>query len=373
MRGGSLARLAACVVAVVAACGDDGDPDDGQTTKVCEVGKDDPGQPCSVEGQVCSYGDASCVYRSTCEGGKWTQGTSTCNEGGMGSGSTSTSTAASSSTGGGGASGGTSIRFFGNGVNDIDRVKIPIDAPPPDTSPGPPADVGAEDFTLELWILALAAENTAAGVTCGDNLAWINGNILLDRDRYNQDRKFGVSIAGGRVVFGVSGDGTGDHTVCGSTTVTDGVWHHVAVQRRRSDGRMWLFVDGALDAEEDGPDGDISYPDDGVPGNFCGGPCTLSDPYLVIAAEKHDAGPAYPSYSGYVDELRISRSLRYASAFSPPSAPFLPDADTVGLYHFDDPGPVATDSSGAPGGPSHGEVHVGGDPEGPIWVPDTPF
>ena len=37
---------------------------------------------------------------------------------------------------------------------------------------------------------------------------------------------------------------------------------------------MWLYVDGTLQASADGPDGDVSYPDNGVPGNFCGGPCT---------------------------------------------------------------------------------------------------
>lgn len=290
----------------------------------------------------------------------------------------STTAGASASTtsagAGGGAGAGHSLRFFGNGVGDIDRVKIAVDAPPPDTAPGPPADVGAQDFTIELWLRANAADNDAGPVDCGANLAWINGNIVVDRDRYNQDRKFGVSVAGGSIVFGVSGDGTGDSTICGLSDVLDDEWHHVAVARRRSDGRMWLFVDGQLEAEEDGPDGDVSYPDDGVPGDFCGGACTASDPFLVLAAEKHDAGAAYPSFSGFLDELRLSRVLRYTSSFSPVASPFEPDADTVALYHFDEGiGSVVTDSSGFPGGPSDGVRNVGGTPEGPQWSTETPF
>ena len=41
---------------------------------------------------------------------------------------------------------GFALRFHGNGFSapDLDRVKIRIDNPP-----GPPADVGATDFTLE--------------------------------------------------------------------------------------------------------------------------------------------------------------------------------------------------------------------------------
>lgn len=278
------------------------------------------------------------------------------------------------STGSGGSSGGYSLRFHGNGTDDIDRVKIQIDQLPPDTSAGPPADIGAEDFTLEFWMRATAAENGAGAVSCGDNLAWINGNIVFDRDRYNQDRKFGLSIAGGVFVFGTSGDQTGDHTICGTTGVLDDAWHHVAIARRRSDGRMWLFVDGNLEAEEDGPDGDISYPDDGVPGDFCGGPCNGSDPFLVIGAEKHDAGPEYPAYAGYIDEVRISRVLRYTAPFSPVADPFVADGDTVALYHFDEgQGSVANDSSGAQGGPSNGDIQTGGSPAGPEWSTETPL
>ncbi len=267
---------------------------------------------------------------------------------------------------------GTSLRFFGNGTGDIDRVKIRIDDPA-NSLPGPPADVGATDFTIEFWLKGGAADNTAGAVTCGANVNCIYGNIVLDRDRYNQDRKFGLSLANGRVVFGVSGDGTGDLTICGTSSVLDNAWHHVAVQRRRSDGYLWLFVDGVLEAEGDGPDGDVSYPDDGVPGNYCGGPCTASDPFLVLGAEKHDAGTAYPSFNGYLDELRLSTVLRYTTSFTRPSQPFLTDANTAALYHFDEgSGTTVHDSSGAPGGPSHGEVRVGGSPAGPQWASDEP-
>ncbi len=175
-----------------------------------------------------------------------------------------------------------------------------------------------------------AADNTAAAVTCGANVAWINGNIVVDRDRFGLDRKFGVSIAGGAVVFGVSGDGTGDRTICGSRDVLDSRWHHVAVERRRSDGRMRLFVDGILDAEGDGPDGDVSYPDDATP-------AAPNDPFLVFGAEKHDADPVlYPSYDGFLDEIRLSKVLRYTSGFTRPRSPFTADADTAALYHLDE-------------------------------------
>jgi hypothetical protein len=272
---------------------------------------------------------------------------------------------------------GYALRFFGAGAGDVDRVKIQIDDPA-NSQPGPPADVGATDFTLEFWMKARADENRADAVGCGWSVDWIYGNIVFDRDRYNQGRKFGLSLAGGRLVFGVSGEG-GDFTICGATSVLDDAWHHVAMQRRRADGELWLFVDGRLEAQETGPEGDVSYPDNGVPGNHCGGPCVNSDPYLVIGAEKHDAGPEFPSYSGWIDEVRLSTALRYVSDFARPSAPFTPDANTAALYHFDEgpEGPctgAVLDSSGASGGPSHGTCKFGGAAQsGPVYVRDTPF
>ena len=255
------------------------------------------------------------------------------------------------------AIGAASLRFYGNGSGDIDRVKIPIDDPS-NSNPGPPADVGATDFTIEFWMKAVAADNPTPSVPCGANQNWKNGNLIVDRDRLGQDRKFGVSVAAGKIVFGVSGDGTGDRTICGSRSVLDDVWHHVAVERRLSDGHLWIFVDGVLEAEGDGPNGDVSYPDDATPAD-------PNDPFLVIGAEKFDTGSPY---GGTIDELRISTVLRYTAAFTRPNTAFAADANTAALYHFDEAaGAVAADSSGAAGGPSDGNLAVGGSPSGPEW------
>jgi formylglycine-generating enzyme required for sulfatase activity/serine/threonine protein kinase len=48
-----------------------------------------------------------------------------------------------------------------------------------------------------------------------------------------------------------------------------------------------------------------------------------------------------------IDELRISKIARYDAPFTPPPAPLASDANTIGLYHFDEgQGDVLTDSSG---------------------------
>lgn len=257
-----------------------------------------------------------------------------------------------------------SLRFYGHGTGGIDRVKIPIDAP------ARPADVGG-DFTLEFWMKALSAENGAGACVPGQD-GWINGNIIFDRDIYGavgDYGDFGVSLFEDGLAFGLN-KGASGNGLCGSTEVDDGLWHHVAVTRSASSGTLQLWVDGVLDATATGPTGDASYRN----GRSTSYP---NDPFLVIGAEKHDVGPAYPSFSGWVDEVRLSNVIRYSAPFTPPSTPFVPDANTVALYHVEE-GPAGPctgtvyDTSGAAGGPSNGVCAYGGSgTPGPVYSTDA--
>lgn len=252
-----------------------------------------------------------------------------------------------------------SLRFYGNGVNDIDRVKIPVDAPPT------AVDVGG-DFTIEFFLRVPADENGSGACVTG-NSGWTYGNIILDRDIFNDGDygDYGIALFGeaGVIAFGVTRGGNGE-TLCGSINVVDDVWHHIAVTRSADTGLLSLYVDGVLDGTVTGPTGDVSYRD----GRASSYP---NDPYLVIGAEKHDYDPVYPSYSGWLDELRISTSVRYTEDFTPPTIPLAPDAETVGLYHFDEgDGDFIEDSSGTE---SHGVRQFGGTPAGPEWSTEIPF
>lgn len=268
------------------------------------------------------------------------------------------------------AVGGYALRFYGHGVSNIDRVKIKIDAP------AVPVDVGA-DFTLEFWMKASASDNTTGSCVSGGD-GWINGHILFDRDVYfaGDYGDYGISLGSdGRLAFGVDRLGTGN-TICSSagTNVADGTWHHIAVTHSSSTGQLRIFIDGVQRATGTGPTGDVSYRD-GRATSY------TNDPYLVIGAEKHDAGSAYPSYNGLIDEVRLSNMIRYATDFSRPTQPFTTDANTVALYHLDE-GPAGlcaadqtiNDSSGASGGPSNGVCKPGGSgTAGPVWSTDTPW
>ncbi|MCX7839681.1 MAG: LamG domain-containing protein, partial [Anaerolineae bacterium] len=205
------------------------------------------------------------------------------------------------------ATSGYALQFYGNGRDDIDRVKIRID-------PHVNADVSG-DFTIEFWM-----KTTATGGTCspsntiGDG--WINGRIIVDRDVYGGGDygDYGISLAAGRICFGVARDASSSGaTIYGSTSVNNGQWRHIAVTRNASTGQLRLFVDGQLDASGTGPIGDISYRN----GRATSYP--NSDPFLVFGAEKHDAGSAYPSYIGLLDDVRISNVVRYTTNFSRPT------------------------------------------------------
>jgi hypothetical protein len=269
-----------------------------------------------------------------------------------------------------------SLRFFGNSPGDLDRVKIRIDDPDTDYT-GPPADVGTFDFTIEFWMKALSSENVTPSITCGSNDNWKLGNVLIDSSRTNMPQALGVSIANGIVAFGLSNT-DGDLTLCSTSSVTDGEWHHIAVERNRwtgssyPDGYAWLYVDGVLEAEGAGPLGDLNYTDNAIPSS-------MDDPFLFLGAGKDPAGEPF---SGWLDELRISGVNRYMSpTFTIPSGPFTTDDVTFALYHFNEgSGDSIFDVSGftspyhnIPGAPSNGVRYYGGFPAGPEWVGSVPF
>jgi hypothetical protein len=144
---------------------------------------------------------------------------------------------------------------------------------------------GGGDFTFELRLRGSLAANDAPAVSCGPGENWIHGNVLLDADRREQDaRRWGLSLGAGRCAFGVTVDALDSVTLCGKTMVLDGEWHQVAVARRRSDGFLWLWVDGRLEASEDGPDGDLGPTPPG-------------------------RGSEFPSFDGSIDGVRFWKGL----------------------------------------------------------------
>lgn len=255
------------------------------------------------------------------------------------------------------------IRFFGTGPGSVgqqDRVRIPIDdniADAPDASQ--PCDVGAGSFTIDFWIRGELADNTSIAPGSGDieffDNRWIEGNIIVDRDIWGgSSRDWGISIAGGRIRFGtgrgVDTSPDSEHTIEGSTNVLTGEWRHIAVVRNAAVGSKAIYVDGVLDFQCPGgrSQDDISYPNLGDPT-----PVTEWGPYIVLGAEKHDAGAEFPSYSGYLDEFRVWSLALSAADIEAARSRIVPAGSAraeglVGSFRFEEStGTAVLDSSGS--------------------------
>lgn len=250
-----------------------------------------------------------------------------------------------------------SLRFFGSGAPGIDRVEIAID-------PAVPADVGAGDFTIDFWVRPTTVMFTYEETCSAGAEGWHSGNVVIDRDRSGagDHGDFGLAITRGGVAFGVARGATGAG-LCGTVNIVDNTWHHVAVTRTAATGALALYIDGNPDGTASGPTGDLSYRD--------GATGAAKDPFLVLGAEKHDTAGA-ASFSGWMDELRISTTVRYTAAFTPATMEHVVDADTAALYHFGEgDGAILGEVRGL----SPGAVKVGDTATGtvPVWATATPF
>lgn len=247
-----------------------------------------------------------------------------------------------------------SLRFSELSAGKVElRVALDDDVPGPDASA--PCDVGAQGFTLELWLRGSAADHRAPGAGGGVELpatAWSSSHALVDRSLPgNGGAAFGIGLAGGRVRF-YTGMGTAaseaGHVLEGSAIVLDGAWHHVACVRDAQTGVKRIYVDGWLDfaSSPGASQADLSYPNGGLAGSV--GP---SGPLLLVGAAKD---PQQPDFDGWVDELRawsLARSAEQVLASYDRAFP-VADLGLAAAWRFEEgSGAIAQDTSFA-GSPS---------------------
>ena len=84
------------------------------------------------------------------------------------------------------------------------------------------------------------ASNAAGG-------GWWEGVGLVDSEKQDAKHDFGVSIAAGRIMFGVGHPTNKALTLFSTTSVSDGAWHTVRASRSIG-GMMRLYIDGTLEA-----------------------------------------------------------------------------------------------------------------------------
>jgi len=153
---------------------------------------------------------------------------------------------------------------------------------------------GTGAYTIEFWVKPLAASITGT-------------KTLLDFRTQATEVAARVYLEAAQVRFNVNGS---DLVTSGLTTLNNNVWYHIALVR--SSTTLKLYIDGV----ERGSGTDSS--------NYTAKPLRIGGDY---------AGAN--EFAGYIDELRVSNTNRYTTAFTTPSGMFQGDANTKLLLHFD--------------------------------------
>jgi hypothetical protein len=194
-----------------------------------------------------------------------------------------------------------------------DEDGAPVDPPPPidkalSFSSGQYARIemaeslnSLNDFAIELWYYELSsASETIFGNEDANSIA---GSIQIKRYGGN----FDVAVSDGSI------------TVANSFIpgVLSETWQNLSLNY---DGEyIRFFIDGTLAWEE----------------YIIFDPINSVDDDFVINRHSWNSGSS-SNLSGLVDEIRISNIARHTSDFTVPTEEFIPDANTMGLWHFND-------------------------------------
>jgi hypothetical protein len=222
------------------------------------------------------------------------------------------------------------------------------------------ADIGADntDFAVRIWLRPNAtdsANNRTAGTFGeGANYQGTERNIFWDSDDQNEQRGFLAGLASGVLYFSVNTT-NGAYTLVGTTDLRDGQWHFIVLER--DDNVLSIYVDGDREDTVSGPQGNVDYIGSGTNG----------DPHLhVVGKEKLGVTGGF---DGDIGQVEIANVIRCGGATcTVPNAPLEADANTVGLFHFDEgTGTNADDASSL-----DNDATLRGSPV-PSWSTDDPF
>jgi hypothetical protein len=164
------------------------------------------------------------------------------------------------------------------------------------------------DYTIEYWIRPLTMST----------MGYTNSSVTYPAAAGNQDTAGTTYWA-----FGPTSDGnvkfyyfTGSANFVTTSGVTIGIntWYHLAFVKNGTN--LKIYVDGVERA---------SATLSGTPQS------AITVPFQIGSAR----GTTLASLHAHIDELRVSKTARYTSGFTPATTAFVNDADTVLLLHMD--------------------------------------
>ena len=203
---------------------------------------------------------------------------------------------------------------------------------------GQALNLGAPQFTLELWFM-----KTGAGVATSTGTGGINAIPLVTKGRAeaeasNVDMNYFLGIEPTKRVLAVDFEDTingGNHPFLGKTAICDNIWYHAAATY---DGSTWrLYLNGELDGEL-------------AVGAFT--PRADSIQHAALGTAMTSTGAAAGFFKGQMDEVRIWNSALGQSTIQANMGGPLVGLPTglLGRWSLDDgTGTIATSSIGPNG------------------------
>ncbi len=202
---------------------------------------------------------------------------------------------------------GYAIEFRGNAADQVEAMDSPS------------LDINGKAFTMEAWVFP-------TGV----------GSLII----VNKENSYEMALNQGILSYAVS---AGNWKWWGQGVVEQNIWSHVAVTYDGTETVGWINGQEANSTNENS--GNISPTNE--PFNIGWRPFDTHSPFM-----------------GIIDEVRISKAVRYTGDFEVPEGEFEPDDDTVALYHLDEgEGESTADDSG-----NENDAELIGDPK---WVVST--
>jgi hypothetical protein len=188
---------------------------------------------------------------------------------------------------------------------------------------------GAGPLTVEAW--ARPAASNADGL------------LIVQASDVNG---WSLELNGGRLSFWLSTN-LGWQVAQHPTVLASGQWHHVAATY--ANGQAQTFVNGVA------------------------GPIVNVGTLTQAAGLRFGGLSGYAFFAGQMDEVRLSNIVRYTGSFSAPTAPYLNDANTLGLWSFNEgAGQFAADRSGNANTGTLGNS-ANADSGDPVWAAGYPF
>jgi hypothetical protein len=157
----------------------------------------------------------------------------------------------------------------------------------------------------------------------------------------------------GGLQFYIGGEASYRISADAGTSIWDSKWHHIVGTYDDVTDILQFYVDGSFISNSVGGSASAIAYDTGK---------------LFFGTYRPSWG--YGSFTGYIDEVRISNLVRYSAPFTAPDSAFSVDANTMGLWHFDESfGSTAYDSSTY----SNNGAISGAKWAGPVWTTDAMY